>query len=251
MSALDTALPVSATILAVGLLAVLLGRDSYREFPLFFTYLVCSVLGAVAKFVVSGNYVTFFRVFWATEGLYSALALLALYEVFHWFFFEFYRHWSWFWLLFPGIIGLIAALSIWYALKYPPIQASRLISLILVFGIAVNFVQVGIFLLFFFLVWVFSLRWWAYVFAIVLGFAVSALGALAAYWLRSEFGTKFGIFAKYAPPVAYILSVLLWLAVFIRPEPERDWDLGIDRRRLLEEVRQYTRILAKLRQRIK
>src|SRR5262249_6626891 len=141
--------------------------------------------------------------------------------------------------------------SICYPLESPPAQASPLINLVLVFAMAVNFVRIGIFLLFFLLVWLFSLRWWEYAFAIVLGFAVSALGALAAYWLRSEFGTKFGIFAKYAPPVAYILSVLLWLAVFIRPEPERNWDMGIDRRQLLEEVRQYTRILAKLRERIK
>src|SRR5262249_31572061 len=214
-------------------------------------YMCTQLLVSIARLSVSSHYQIFFKVYWTTEALYAVLALLVLYEVFHWVFLEFFKYWRWFWVLFPGMIGLVTALSIWYALNYPPVQASKLISLILAFGIAVNFVQVGIFLLFFFLVWVFTLRWWDYAFAIVLGFALSALGALAAYWLRSEFGTKFGIFAKYAPPVAYILSVLLWLAVFIRPEPDEDWDVGIDRRQLLEEVRQYTRILAKLRERIK
>jgi len=238
-------------LLEIGLTLILLRRKLYREYPFFFAYITSSILINAARLCVVYNYPVYFKVFWTTETLYSVLGLLALYEVFHWFFFEFYRYWAWFWVLFPGMIVLITALSIWYALEYPPVQASRLISLVLVFGMAVNFVRIGIFLLFFLLVWIFSLRWWVYAFAIVLGFALSALGALAAYWLRSEFGTKFGIFAKYAPPVAYILSVLLWLAVFIRPEPDEDWDVGIDRRRLLEEVRQYTRILAGIRERIK
>jgi len=251
MGKLDVLLNLTGTVLSLALGVVLVWRSRVREFPLFFTYIASTVVIAIARLSLSGNYRLFFIFAWTTEALYAVLSLLVLYEVFHWVLFEFYRHWSWFWVLFPGLVVVMTSVSVWYALEYPAIQASRIFSLILVFGIAVNFVQVGIFLLFFFLVWVFGLRWWDYAFAIVLGFALSALSGLAAYWLRSEFGTSFGIFAKYAPPVAYILSVLLWLAVFIRPEPEPNWDVGIDRRRLLEAVRQYTRILARLREKLK
>src|SRR5215831_1319933 len=248
MTKITIFLSLGAVILELWLIAILFRRRLNREFPFFFTYIVSAILIATIRLAVLYYYPWYFAVFWATEALYSVLALLALYEVFHWVFLEFYKYWSWFWLLFPGLVAIVTGLSIWYALAYPPVQASRLISVVLVFGIAVNFVRVGIFLLFFLVVWVFKLRGWEYAFAIVLGFALYALNALAAYWLRSVFGTRFGIFAKYAPPVAYILAVVFWLTIFIRPEPEPEWYRQVDRQRLLEEVRQYTRMLARLRE---
>jgi hypothetical protein len=194
---------------------------------------------------------TYFHVHWATAVIYGLLALLALHEVFHWVFLEYYSYWRWFSLVFPGVVMMVLTLSLWYAFKRPPVQASPVISMVLVFNLAVNFIQIGLFLLFFGLVKLFDLSWWTYSFSIVLGFAASAIGAAGAYLLRSDFGTKFGTFARYAPAVSYILAVLLWLSIFHRPEPDTKWTLQITPEEALKEVTGYIELLKKVRARSK
>jgi hypothetical protein len=193
----------------------------------------------------------YFLVFWITSVIYAVLGLLALNEVFRWFFFHLYRYWSWFWVLFPSSFVAVLVASIWYSISHPPIQAQPIISFVVVFGIAVNFVQLGLFVLFFLLVRTFKLRPWEYAFGIVIGFAVAAAGALLGYLLRSEFGTKFEHFARYAPPVSYIVAVVLWLAVFSAPEREFELPPGITRERLLEEVRRSNDFLRRFLEKFK
>lgn len=247
MTRLGIFLSLTVTALQAGLLAILLWRKIHREYPFFFSYIIFSICVAVARLAVAPHYQVYFVVFWITAGIYAVLGLLVLDEVFHWFFSAFYQHWSWFWALFPGVSVIVLAGSIWYAIYYPPIQANRVISFVLVFGIVVNLMQIGLFLLFFLLVRIFKLRPWEYAFAIVVGFAMAAFGALAAYLLRSEFGTKFNPVVQYAPPVAYTLAVVLWLIVFSGPEREYQLAPGITRERLLEEIRRYNQYLNRLR----
>jgi hypothetical protein len=240
-----------APALEIWLLSIFFRRRLYREFPFFFTYIVSSILIAISRLSVAHNYQVYFNIFWATAVIYGILALLALYEVFHWVFLEYYSYWRWFRLVFPGVVTLVLLLSLWYAFKHPPVQASPVISMVLVFGLAVNFIQIGLFLLFFGLVKLFDLSWWTYSFSIVLGFAVAATGSAGAYLLRSDFGTKFNTLVTYAPPVSYIVAVLLWLIVFRRPEPETKWTLQITPEEALKEVTSYIELLKKVRARSK
>jgi hypothetical protein len=251
MSKIDFMVWLAAPVLLSCLAAIFIRRRLYREFPLFFVYLAAQIVVATLRLSVSGNYRLFFEVYWATEAIYALLTLWCLYEVFHWVFLEFYKCWTWFWSLFPGVIAAAAGAALWYSLEYPVHNAGHLISFIVAFNIAVNLIELSLFALFFGLVWLLGLTWWAYSFAIVLGFAISALGALASYWLFSIFGTRFIIFAKYAPPVAYILAIVFWLTVFVRPEPELKLPAGITPQQLLEEVRQYGGILERLRRILK
>src|SRR5258708_35907157 len=94
-------LNIAGTVLAVALASTLVWRRLYREFPFFLTYVVSSILIAIIRVSVSGNYRTFFKVVWATEAIYALLALLALHEVFRWVFMPFFEQW-WFWLFFPS-----------------------------------------------------------------------------------------------------------------------------------------------------
>jgi hypothetical protein len=143
-------------------------------------------------------------------------------------------------------VGIAALIQIRRAILNPPIQATPLIAAILSFSRVINWVEAALFGLFFCLVLLLGVRWRSYPFGIVEGFGLSALGSLIAYGLRSEFGTKYNTFAKYAPPVAYIVGVLVWLDTFLRqPDPEvvHAWRDKITPQQLLAEAREYVGLL--------
>jgi hypothetical protein len=239
----DILLTVVGPTLDAWLATILVRRNLYREFPFFFLYISSSILIDVIRLSVSGNYHLFFMVAWGTEAIYVVLGLLALHEVFRRVFAAFYKNW-WFWLFFPCAVTAISVMAVVYRLGSPPVQANRVMSLIVSLGMAVNLVQAAIFVLFFLLLWWNGIRWRNYPTGIVLGFAIIASISLGSNWARSEFGTKFiGLFS-YAPAVAYIVAVILWLETFLRPpEPEPDWFHEITPAQMLEQVQQYTRII--------
>ena len=246
MGALDISLSLVAAGLAALLAITLLRRKLHYEFPFFFTYVSFAIVAAIARLSVSGDYPMYFKVFWATAALYDVLALLALHEVFHEVFLPFYTIWWWFRLLFPGTVGIAALVQIRHAILNPPIQAPPLVAAILSFGRVMNWVEAALFGLFFALVLLLGVRWRSYPFGIVEGFGLSALGSLIAYGLRSEFGTKYNTLVKYAPPVAYVVGVLVWLDTFLRqPDPEvvDAWRDKITPEQLLAEARGYIGIL--------
>jgi hypothetical protein len=246
MTPRDIGLTLIGPLLTAWVAALVVRRKLHREFPFFFTYLILSVIVPLVRLSVSGTYVTFFTVFWSTEALYALLAVLALYEVFHEVFLPFYQLWWWFRLLFPGAFLLIAFLSIRNAIHNPALRNPRPMEIVFALATSVNYLEAVLFGLFFALVLLLGVRWRSYPFGIVEGFGLSALGSLIAYGLRSEFGTKYNTFAKYAPPVAYIVGVLVWLDTFLRqPDPEmvHAWRKQITPEQLLAEAREYIGLL--------
>jgi hypothetical protein len=243
----DILLGLIGPVLAIVLATVVIRRNLHREFPFFLLYILSSILITTARLSVGGNYQLFFIVTWATEALYAILALLALHEVFRIVFKAFYERW-WFWLFFPCVVLAISVLAVIYRFGSPPIQANRVMSAIVSLGMAVNLVQALLFVLFFFLVWLNGIRWREYPFGIVQGFAAISIGAFGAAWARSEFGTRLNVVSSYAPSVAYILAVILWLEAFLRPpDPDPKWTLEMTPQQLLEELRQGAKILERLR----
>jgi hypothetical protein len=243
----DLLLGLVGPIINIWLASLLVRRRLHCEFPFFFLYISSSILISIIRLSVSGNYQLFFEVYWATEVIYIALALSALHEVFRKVFAAFYEK-RWFWLFFPIVVIAISVLAVIYRFGSPPAQANRVISLIISLGMAVNLVQALLFVLFFVLVWFNGIGWREYPFGIVMGFAAIAIVAFTVQWARSEFGTKLNVVWTYAPPVAYIVAVILWLNTFIRPpEPEPQWRLKITPEQLLDEIWQYSKILGKLR----
>jgi hypothetical protein len=246
MTPRDIALALTALGLTAWVAVLVVTRKLHREFPFFFVYLILSVIVPLIRLSTSGNYVTFFTVFWTTEALYALVALLALYEVFHEVFLPFYTLWWWFRLLFPGAAVIIAFLSVRNAIHNPALRNPRPMEIVFALATGVNYFEAALFGLFFALVLLLGVRWRSYPFGIVEGFGLSALGGLLAYGLRSEFGTKYNTIAKYAPPVAYIVGVLVWLDTFLRqPDPEvvHAWRDRVTPEQLLAEARGYIRIL--------
>jgi hypothetical protein len=148
----DIALQLIALGLTAWVATLVLRRKLHLAFPLFFAYLALSVVVPLIRLTVSSDYPTFFKVFWATEALYAILALLALFEVFHEVFQPFYQLWSWFWMVFPGVVGIATIVSVRRAILNPPVQATPLIAASLSFSRVINWVEAVLFGLFFALV---------------------------------------------------------------------------------------------------
>jgi hypothetical protein len=243
MGKIDILLLVIGPVLGIWLAAVLFRRRLHAEFPFFFTYIAASITGDIIMLAVNSDYPTYFKVFWTTEALYAILGLLALQEAFRRVFGAFFHVYRWFWMLFPAVAAIFAGISIVHTIQHPPAQASPLISIILSVEVAINVIQATIFLLFLAVQWLFKVRRRNYPWGIVEGFAVLALAG-AAYALRSEFGTKFALVAKYGTSVAYILAEILWLDTFLRPPAaEPQWTQAITPAQAWEEIRQTTRVL--------
>jgi hypothetical protein len=247
MSPKDIALTLIGLILTAWVATLIFRRKVHLEFPFFFVYLITSVVVSLLRLAVSWHYPTFFRVFWATEALYAVLALLTLHEVFHEVFQPFYMLWRWFRLIFPGMAALISLISIRNVLQHPPFQGSpRYLDVIFGFAYGVNQMEALLFGLFFALVLLLGVPWRSYPFGIVEGFGITALGALIAYRLRFEFGTKYNSVAKYGPAVAYVAGILVWLDTFLRssnPEMVHAWREQITPQQLLSQARQYRRVV--------
>ena len=248
MSKIGILLSLTAACLQIFLITIFVRRKLYQEFPFFLAYITASVFIAVVRLSVSNDRAVYFYVYWATEAVYAILGILVLHQVFRRVFNEFYSHWPRFWLFFPVAAGVITIIAVWYGVRYAPKQPYFSTTVVLIAGTAVNFMQAGLFGLFFLLVRFFALRWRNHAFAIVLGFALAAIGSWGSYWLYSETETRY-IFLAYGSAISYICAVLLWLIVFSRPEPKQDWSLTIRPEELLQEVRECAKMLKSLRRR--
>jgi len=231
------------TGLETSLCLLLLARRIYREFPIFFGYTALSVIVTVALWGASKNAIWYSAIYWVSEALSVILAFLALNEALRSVFRNFLGM-RWFRWLFPGIGILMISAAVLRIIVLPRPAFSSFTTTILGLEIAVGFLQFGIFSLFIILVRLFHLRWGQHAAGIVFGFGVRAAGSLVAYLLRSEFGTKFDPVIRFAPPIAYIIGVAIWLATFLKAEPGRPeaaWATTLTPEQMITELKRHTK----------
>lgn len=202
-------------------LAILMARRSvYRKYPFFFAYTVFAVLAEPAKFALyhPGTWASFWA-FWGSEAIYALLGFMAIFEVFR-HVFQAFNHFAWFKLLFPVTGAIMLGIAILIPIVHPAVDTEPLLQGIFFLQIAVRCLQLGVFFLIFLLARVFDLDYRQYAFGIAAGFGILVAGILLGTLVRTGGGLKFLIFFQYAPGVSYCLAVIVWLASFIRPEPD-------------------------------
>jgi hypothetical protein len=239
----DLILALVGTGLQAVLCLLLLIRRIYREFPIFFSYTALIVAGTVALWAVRSNAKVYFDIFWGSEVLGVILAFLALQEALRSVFRNFLGM-RWFRWLFPVIGMAMLGVAVLRIILIPRPAFSLFTTTILGLEIAVGFLQFGIFIVFIMLVRLFHLRWGQRAAGIVFGYGVSAAGSLVAFLLRSEFGTKFSPLAGITPPIAYIIGVAVWLATFLKAEPERPeaaWAAKLTPEQMITELKRHTK----------
>jgi hypothetical protein len=195
-------------------------RRVYRQYPFFFSYTVFAILAEIAKFSLyhPGTW-TYFWLSWGIEALYAVLGFLAIFEVFS-HVFEAFNHLSWFKFLLPATGSIMLLIAILIPIVHPVVDTEPLLQGIFFLQIAVRCLQLGIFFLIFFLARLFDLDYRQYAFGIAAGFGIAAAGILLGTLVRTGGGLKFLIFFQYVQNVSYCLAVTVWLASFIRPEPD-------------------------------
>lgn len=229
-------------LLQIWLIAVLL-RRTWRQFPVFCIFVILEALAIGARLGTLWHYRAYFYAYWYTEAVVLPLSLGALHEVFHWIFEGLFRLWK-FRLFYYGIIAAVLAIAVRNAVTHPPVQAHPVISMILDVSIAINFVRMGIIGLFIALERLLEMDYERHAYSIVIGFGISAIGSLIGFLTFSGFGPKVISLARNAPAVAYIIGLAVWVAGFIRPEPEgKEWKPPMSPEQLLEEVQGYLRAL--------
>lgn len=248
MKTAELALVFGVTSLQLCLLVILAVQRCFRQFPGFAVFIGFSIASTFAGLATRNSPAGYARTYWASEALYVLLAFLVLLEVFRSVFRNFYRL-RWFRLLFPMVGVLMICVAIIRTLANPPAHVNRAFTIVIFLELAVRFLQIGIFFLFFALVRFFHMHWRRHEFGIVLGFAISAAGNLAAFLLRSEFGTKMNYFVRMTPPIAYTVAVVVWLLTFLIPPPDNrllSQSPGLTPEEMLAEVRQYRSSVKKI-----
>jgi hypothetical protein len=252
MGTLGFILPAIGLLAQLFLCAVLARRRVYWQFPFFFAYTVYSIVGTVALLATNFRYDIYYYTYWANEGGLTVLALLALHEVFRKLFFGFYAQFRWFRMLFPAAAIFTVLIVFWITGYTRDRPFSHFARLIVIFGLSVNFMQIGLFCLIMAIARRLRMRWQFAPLGIILGFAMAGIGSVFSYWLFSEFGTRLDKFTKYLSPVAYILAIAIWLdTFFFRPEPETGSLSAATLRQLTEEIQHDAMIFKKFMERFK
>lgn len=241
---LQNLLWLASPVLQSWLAVLIVTRGAHRRFRFFFVYTLFAIVAELTKFILfnprKGTWL-FFWMAWGCEAIYAILGFLAISEVFgH--VFENFRHLPWFKFLLPVTATVMLGIAILIPLVHPAVDTTPLLEGILTLQVAVRCLQLGVFFLIFLLARIFDLDYRQYAFGIAAGFGIAVMGILLGTLVRTGFGLKFLIFFQYFPIVAYLIAVTVWLASFVRAEPDdpfRDFRHLFTPELFAEQLRRY------------
>ncbi len=237
------ALPIALQSLLLFLLVRNQVRDTY---PWFVNYTAFSIAATITRLATWEYYRVYFYVYWGGELIYAALALMALFDVFR-LMFRNYLRLRWFRPLFPVAVLVTIGVAVLHAVATRnPAQDQPITVVVLAITFGVRLVQGACFVCLWILVWLTGARWHQPGLGIVTGFGFYASYVLVASLLRSGIGTKVDGLIVYGVPVAYILTLLLWLWFFATSQSsgdDRDSFPPMSR----EELARYAEVVRRLR----
>jgi hypothetical protein len=205
------------------LAALLIRRRLWKQYPFFCAYIFFSIADTIVLSALGSHYPGYFMVYWSDQVIYSALGMLALYDVFRHVFRPFCEHCKWFWTIFPATILTVLTASIFWTIQRPPTQAHGMAGVVLSFAVIDCSIELGLFCMFSVLMIVLGIRWRSYACGIIEGFAASALGSLLGFGVRYVLGVDYVPLNRVAPPLGFLVALIFWLNALLRPP-----DYGVD-----------------------
>lgn len=247
MNKVDLILSFSAPAILLAIAAILLKRQLFREFPLFFVYILYSAIVGVLREIAVEHRVFYYWVYWITEGIYGVTEVLVITEVFRRVFAMEYEFRRWFRAILPITIFLIFGFSLWQTVFHPlGRRIPLMVNAIYWFDFGVHLLEGAILALLPILMTVAPVRWRPREFGTLVGFGVAASFTLFAYLMRFEWGSRYELFFRYGPPAGYILATLVWLHAFLRPIEARP-KTEMDTEEMLGIMRRYRAALEKMK----
>src|SRR5262249_24784601 len=211
---------MSLPLLAL-LAGILLYRKYYREFPLFFVYVVATDVIGVARLLASeGTTKLYHDVYWVSDIGLAVFAFLATYELFLRRLFPAFYKVRFFRYLFPGaalLITLLGALSALYGGK---------LAVLLMIVRVYEFLRATVLLFFVSRMIFMGRRWSKQEFGIAFGFSLDVSAAFALIAIISRYGNP-GALINRLPTFAYDLACLVWLYCFW-PAPKTPANLSLE-----------------------
>lgn len=205
------------------LVAVLVFRKTWRKFPLFTAYAVCSLVGDAFLYVVNPNLHRnvhvpyYFYLYLAYEVVAVVLALGVIYETFTELFCSHRALRSLAWLAFRIVCVVLVILGAAVVYSHTPINEKGISAGVLVVEEASRIVEVGLIMFLFLFSTAFGLHWRQHMFGIVLGLGISAAVKLATITIGPRSYTSAGVFTV-ASMLFFDFSLLIWIAYLLAPE---------------------------------
>jgi hypothetical protein len=195
----------------------------HRHFPLFFAYTLYSVLVIAVRLSVVSHASLYYGLYWTTDIIYSSLALLSIREVFNDLVVRSTRN-NIRRFVPVVVLAILAATSFYRAIYHPfgSVFLGRLGAGAYFFDLETLGIQATAYLLTIFRLKPFSdVLYSQHNAAILKGFGIFGLVAMASHLARTLFGPQFEGWFRYIPPGAYFMATITWLSAFRHPEPPK------------------------------
>lgn len=199
------------------LVAVLALRKMWKKFPVFFAYLVASLIGNVAEYAASKSLGAYLVAYIIGESVSIALALAVIYEVFRQLFSAHAGLRKVAWLAFRVVCVLLVLLGAMVLYTHGPLGAKGIVAAVIVVEQASRIVEVGLIMFLFLFASAFGLRWRQQIFGVVLGFGVFGAIRLAGTTLVPHSFVAAGV-VNLGVMASWGATILIWIGYTLAPE---------------------------------
>ncbi len=192
----------------------------WRSFPAYSIYIVFVHLRDLLLTATLSHPQTYFLIFWFCMPVDILLTILATLESF-WRVLRSFQLLRWFRFVLPTVILAALAYSAWTGYRFPPVEASSAGAAIIHATMTSHYVILSIVILYFLLVAFFQVSWRIHEHRLILGFGAASLAFAFGGAVRAVFGSHAAIISRQAPPIGYLIALLIWLSAVIYPVPEK------------------------------
>jgi hypothetical protein len=250
---LQNVLWLSTATLGFGVVVTMFLRQTWRDYPVFWSYLLADGLRDALLFAIgkdSAHYFTYFYVYWLTEFLLCLIGFFVVAELFDKAFSERLGLLKWGRLLFWLTLAFLLLIAVLTAGSAHGTDSSKLVAGILLVKRAESLVRLGLIVGLFVFVFVLGLPWSSHTVGIAIGLAVYRVIELLAMVVRWRYGRSANHITTATVMGAAFLQSLIWAGYFFSPRrldsspsseesPLRKDDVGCSE---LEKARQAVQI---------
>ncbi|HVO81748.1 MAG TPA: hypothetical protein VMT28_13515 [Terriglobales bacterium] len=205
------------------ILAVMLRRRLWHEFPVFFAYTGFEIVQGGVLFALDHNGGVsphqYWEVYWVAQVLSIALRFAVIYEIFAHIFRPYAALGELSRIVFRWASVLLILVALVVAAYAPGDATLPILSGVNVVGRAVGLVQSGLMVFLFLFSSYFGLSWRSFVYGIALGMGIFASVDLATSAIRVATGLGEGTYVlSFVTMAAYHCCVVIWLVYLLAPE---------------------------------